>query len=142
MTKKASDAGSHSSDSTSGHRRAQSKKIGLDLIAAGQRSKPKNVGLVEAGQELVRTGRLKVKSLSARVRRKPRFMCGDVQRLKRGDWVTVISIHGSWFQVRTNEGKEGFLHSNNVISRGVELRSGDTQGGSTAKGGYVGGGRG
>jgi len=141
MTRKASDAGSHSSDPTSRHRRAQSKKIGLALIAAGQRSKPKNAGLVEAGQELVRTGQLKVKTLKAMVWRKPRFLSGKVQGLKRGEWVSVISFHGSWYQVRTNEGKEGFIHSNNFISRGVELRSGDTQGGSTAKDGF-GGGRG
>jgi SH3-like domain-containing protein len=141
MTKKASDEGSRAGNSTSGHRRrAQSRTIGLSLIAAGQRSKPKNMGLVEAGHELIRTGRLKMKSLSARVGRKPRFMCADVERLKRGDWVTVISIHGSWFQVRTSEGKEGFIHSNNFIHRRVRLRSADTHGGS-ARDGVTGGGR-
>lgn len=108
-------------------------KIGLALIQAGQRGNPKNPELEKAGREFLRTGKLKMRALQAIVKKKPQALSPSVQNLKRGEWVTVLDIQGSWYRIRTEQGREGFLPSNKLIPRTFTLRPGRTLGGSNAK---------
>ncbi len=115
--------------------------IGQALIQAGQSARPRRPELEQAGREFLRTGQLKMRGLQAGVMERPRFMGSSVQSLKRGEWVTVLDTHGSWYKVRTEQGREGFVHSSRFVPRTVTLRPGSARGGS-ARGESEHGGRG
>jgi len=105
------------------------RSLGLHLIREGQEMRKPD--MVEYGREILRTGKLRVTSLSTNLTAKPAFVAVSLQTLKRGTPVTVLDTQGAWFRVRTDEGREGWVHYNRLKRQFIRLRSGETGSGST-----------
>jgi hypothetical protein len=105
------------------------RPVALGLIEQGQSARSGEIEQV--GRTFLATGQLAVRGLQAGVMAKPQFLARRVDLLRRGAKVTVLDRAGSWYEVRTESGKNGWMHGNRLIPRVVRLRSGETGTGNT-----------
>ncbi|MDY0003670.1 MAG: SH3 domain-containing protein [Polyangia bacterium] len=73
---------------------------------------------------------LSVRALSVNLMAKPQFLGASVASLRRGEKVKMIRAEGAWYLV-SYEGKEGWLHSNRLSEKIIQLRAGDTGSGTS-----------
>lgn len=68
--------------------------------------------------EFRRTGKLRIKGFAAEVRpTRAYFGKPPLAKLKRGAYVTVLGLDGSWCRVRTEDGKLGWLPRWQLLDR-------------------------
>ena len=60
----------------------------------------------------------------SKLRAKSDFFSASVGDIKYGDRLDVVKEQGSWLQVRTSGGKQGFVHTSSITERRVVLKSG------------------
>ena len=68
---------------------------------------------------------LVVKVQSTYVRKDPKFYSSPVATLTAGESVTQLSSQDGWFQVRTSQGVEGWIHSSAVQTGKLKVASMD-----------------
>lgn len=82
-------------------------------------------GLVLAGLALA-AQQLTVQVHQTQLRQRPSYLGAGVAPVPYGLRVTVLAEQGPWRQVRTPDGRQGWLHVSALTDRKLQLRSGAT----------------
>ncbi len=83
------------------------------------------VGVAVVCVALLLAETLVVKVQSTYVRKDPKFYSSPVATLTAGESVTQLSSQDGWFQVRTSQGVEGWIHSSAVQAGKLKVASMD-----------------
>jgi hypothetical protein len=81
--------------------------------------------LLDVYLNLRKTGKIKVRALSARIMRSPEFLGASVLRVRRGAPVAPLEFKGAWVKVRYR-GRVGWIDKNYIFPRAIRISSGGT----------------
>lgn len=77
---------------------------------------------------------MSVQVREGQLRERPSFLGKVVTDVEYGDRMTVLSTRGGWSQVRTEKGREGWIHTSALTEKRVVLKAGDIDAETAASG--------
>jgi len=92
------------------------------------------VGLAGFSPVMAAPAQLSVQIESAQIREKPSVFGKIVANAKYGDRLDVVTKMEPWIQVRTADGKTGWMHESSLSRKKVELSAGSQDVNRTASG--------